>query len=45
MAEDKGYPEIDVQPCIEWTAEDVGDWIGNLGFPHYKASMLDECKY
>ena len=28
-----------VAPCLYWSCEQVGDWVENLGFPHYRVSQ------
>ena len=28
--------EVEVPVCLEWTADEVAEWVGRLGFPQYK---------
>ncbi|GFS71609.1 hypothetical protein NPIL_620391 [Nephila pilipes] len=39
-SESEDYPNLELPPCIAWTAEEVASWIEDLGFPHYKVINL-----
>ncbi|XP_071039067.1 sterile alpha motif domain-containing protein 15-like [Parasteatoda tepidariorum] len=30
------YLDLELPPCIQWSAAEVASWIENLGFPQYK---------
>ena len=41
--EDKFSPSFDhegIPACLEWTPDDVAEWIEHLGFPQYKVRLL-----
>ena len=44
--EKKFYPSFDnegIPACLEWTVEDVAEWIEYLGFPQYKVRFSRVC--
>ncbi len=41
MSRQSSEAEVELVPrCIEWSKEEVAEWIGSLGYEEYKASKL-----